>query len=351
MLMTVGIFSVVKFLALLRRAVQGNLPIDGLGLILTFKLATFLDVILTPAIFIAIMLMLMRWSRDNEMTIFAASGIGPLDYLFSAGSVAGGSALIVGALSLYVAPLAEFGYYHELEKFRLTTKSAPFKKGEFRQFEPGRNVLYYSQAPDDEFDPVRLFYLRTDDARQSITIAQSGAYEFDLDNLVERLEIRTGAQYQLEPDSGSFQEMEFESILDQNPAHGFEAGSTNIKTVPTVELIGADDLDSIAEFNWRVSKILSAILVVLLAFAWGTAAHHTKMGVNLVGALIVYFVYSSLLGFFTELVRKQDNTPGWLGTLPHFAMILLIAFIYLRSYFNRTSQMLTASRRSKVSEP
>lgn len=346
MLMTVGIFCVVKFLALLRRAVQGNLPVDGLGLILTFKLATFLDVILTPAIFIAIMLMLMRWIRDNEMTVFAASGIGPLDYLLSAGSVAGASALIVAFLSLFVAPLAEFGYHHELEKFRLTTKSAPFKKGEFRKIEPGDNVLYYSQVPIDEHDPVRLFYLRTDDTRQSITVANSGKYEFNLNNLVESIEIFDGAQYWIDLDSLDFREMEFESILDQTPAAEFSGRPTNFKAIPTLDLLGSDDLNDIAEFNWRVSKILSATLVVLLAFAWGTAASGTKLGINLVGALIVYFVYSSLLGFITDLVRKQDISSGWISTLPHLVMIALIVLIYLRSYSNRSSGIFVGTRRT-----
>lgn len=335
MLMTVGIFCVVKFLGLLRRAVQGNLPVDGLGMILIFKLATFLDVILTPAIYIAIMLMLIRWSRDNEMTVYATSGIGPLAYLFPASTVAAVSAIVVAALSIYVAPFAEFGYYHELEKFRLTTKSTPFKKGEFRQIDPGRNVLYYSPTPDDEFDAVRLFYLRTNDEHQSITIAQGGEYAFDLSNLVESIEIQNGAQYIIEFDSLSYQEMEFDSFTDQISVATFQESSISPKAKSTASLIRSDELEDVAELNWRISKILAVSLVVLLAFAWGTAASRAKLSINLVGALIVYFVYSSLLGFTTELVRKQDITSGWLSASPHIAMIALIAAIYLRSYYKR----------------
>ncbi len=346
MMMTVGIFSVVKFLGLLRRAVQGHLPIDGLGMILTFKLATFLDVILTPAVYIAIMLMLMRWSRDNEITIFATGGVGPLEYLMPAATVAAGAAFIVAILAFYIAPAAELGYQHELDKYRLTTKSAPFKKGEFRQLKRGRNVLYYSHLPDEEEDPVRLFYLRTDGDKQTLVTAQSGVYEFSLTDAIEKVEIRSGSKYWMDLDSLNFQETRFEVFTERIPAMALAENPLLPKAKPTARLLKSEDLQDKAELNWRLSKILAMALVVVLAFAWGTAAARSKMSVNLVGAVVVYFVYSSMLGFTTDQLREGQIHTGWLSASPHLVMIVLIAAIYVRSYTNRSFLSSIGSRRS-----
>ncbi len=346
MLMTVGIFSVVKFLGLLRRAVQGHLPIDGLGMILTFKLATFLDVILTPAVFIAIMLMLMRWSRDNEITIYATGGVGPLEYLIPAATVAAGAAFIVAVLALYIAPAAELGYQHELDKYRLTTKSAPFKKGEFRSLKRGQSMLYYSHFPDDVIDPVRLFYLQTEGDEQAIVTAELGSYVFELADAIEVVEIRNGSQYSIDLEELKFQETAFGSYTERIPALALAETPISAKAKPTARLLNSEDMLDSAELNWRLSKILAMALVVVLAFAWGTAAARSKMGVNLVGAVVVYFLYSSLLGFTIDLLREGEISTGWLSVSPHLALIALIIGIYFRSYYNRSLSSVFTSRRA-----
>ncbi len=346
MLMTVGIFSVVKLLALLRRAVQGHLPFEGLGMILTFKLTTFLDVILTPTIFIAVFLVLMRWNRDNEITIFATGGIGPFDYLRPAATVATVAAFVVALLAFFVTPAAELGYQHELEKYQLSTKKAPFEKGEFRSLNEGRDTLYYSPYLDQVKDPLRLFYLRDRESEESIIVAEKGIYEFNFSDGVENIEVNTGTQYWLDFDSLVFQETKFDSFVDQIPNFSFSESNLDVRAKATAEIIGSDDPQDKAELNWRISKVLAMGLVVMLAFAWGTAASRSKTAVNFIGAILVYFVYSSLLGFVADLNREGEINSNWLVALPHLAMLALIFVILLRSRYNRSFTSVVTPRRA-----
>ena len=346
LLMTVGIFSVVKLLALLRRAVQGHLPFEGLGMILTFKLTTFLDVILPPTIFIAVFLVLIRWNRDNEITIFATGGIGPFDYLRPAATVAAVAALVVALLAFFVTPAAELGYQHALEKYQLTTKSAPFKKGQFRSLNEGRDILYYSPYSDQVMDPVRLFYLRDRESEESIIVAEKGIYEFNFSDGVEKIEINTGTQYWMNFESLEFQETNFDSLVDQIPNFSFSDSKLDVKSKPTAEIIQSDAPRDKAELNWRISKVLAMGLVVMLAFAWGTAASRSKIAVNFIGAIMVYFVYSTLLGFVADLNREGDINSNWLVALPHLAMLTLIFVILLRSRYNRSFTSVVTPRRA-----
>ncbi len=349
MLMTVGIFAVVKLLALLRRVVQGHLPADGLGMIFTYKLATFLDVILMPAVFLAILFMLMRWNRDNEITIFATSGVGPLNYLKPAITVAAIATLVVAILSLYVTPAAELGYHHELEKFRLTQKSTPFEKGQFRQFDTGHNVIHYSSRAEDVTDPLRLFYLRTTAPGVSIVVAKEGSYEFDLINGVETVQVKNGTQYWLENDPLELQITEFATFTDRTPVETFSDTTINVKAKSTRQLIGSDNPADQAELHWRVTKILAVTLVVLLAFVWGTVVSRTYMNASFVGAVFVYFLYNSLLSFVADLLRDGKLHPGWLSELPHLVLMLLIVGIVWRAYSNRSFHAIMANRKVRTS--
>ncbi len=346
MLMTAGIFSVVKLLALLRRAVQGHLPFEGLGMILTFKLTTFLDVILTPTIFIAVFLVLMRWNRDNEITIFATGGIGPFDYLRPAATVATVAAFVVAVLAFYVTPAAELGYQHELEKYQLSTKNAPFEKGQFRSLNEGRDILYYSPYLDQVKDPVRLFYLRDQGNQESIIVAEKGIYDFNFSDGVEKIEINTGTQYWLNFDSLEFQQTKFDSYSDQIPNLSFSESNLDVRAKSTADIIGSDEPRDKAELNWRISKVLAMGLVVMLAFAWGTAASRSKTATNFIGAILVYFVYSSLLGFVADLNREGDINSNWIVALPHLALLTLIFVILLRSRYNRSFTSVVTPRRA-----
>ena len=346
MLMTAGIFSVVKLLALLRRAVQGHLPFEGLGMILTFKLTTFLDVILTPTIFIAVFLVLMRWNRDNEITIFATGGIGPFDYLRPAATVATVAAFVVALLAFYVTPAAELGYQHELEKYQLSTKNAPFEKGQFRSLNEGRDILYYSPYLDQVKDPVRLFYLRDQGNQESIIVAEKGIYDFNFSDGVEKIEINTGTQYWLNFDSLEFQQTKFDSYSDQIPNLSFSESNLDVRAKSTADIIGSDEPRDKAELNWRISKVLAMGLVVMLAFAWGTAASRSKTATNFIGAILVYFVYSSLLGFVADLNREGDINSNWIVALPHLALLTLIFVILLRSRYNRSFTSVVTPRRA-----
>ena len=71
------IFIVVRALGFLRQAAEGMIPVGSIFLLLLLKVMTYMDAILPLMVFIAILMVLDRWSRDNETIIMAASGYSP----------------------------------------------------------------------------------------------------------------------------------------------------------------------------------------------------------------------------------------------------------------------------------
>ncbi|MDE0309615.1 MAG: LptF/LptG family permease [Acidiferrobacterales bacterium] len=341
--MTIGIFAVVKFLGLLKRAVQGSLPVDGLGLILMLKVATFLDVILTPALYISILLVMIRWNRDNEITAYATAGIGPMAYFTPALLVAALSTFLVALCSFVVAPSAEMAYQDKVTNYRHSLRNIPFEEGRFRDFRGGRSVVYFGETNNVEpssaetapSDPVRLFYVVSEPHGKEITVAQDGQYHLDLNEKMETLQVINGIRYRISEKLRNYELTEFKSFTESIPIIEYELGSTVTRAKPTLQLIGSDLPGDIAELEWRISKVIVMPMVVLLAFAFGSSRLTSRMGANLVGAVLVYFIYGSLVGFIVDIERTQYFGIDVFLWLPHVLVALLIGWVVLRTHQNR----------------
>ena len=333
--MTVGIFTVVKFLGLLKRAVQGNLPVDGLGVILVLKLATFLDVILTPALYIAILLVMIRWNRDNEITAYATGGVGPLGYFSPAVTVAAIGTVIVAFCSFILAPTAEMSYQDRLENYKNNLRSIPFEEGRFRDYRGGQSVVYFSKREEGIDDPIRLFYVASRPDGTEIIVAQDGDYLVNLNDRTETLNVVKGNWYRISDESGSYDLTEFDSFSETIPIAEFELSTVATKAKPTLELIRSDSVSDQTELKWRISKVITMPLVVLLAFALGSCRMGSRVNTNLVGAVLIYFVYSSLVGFIADMDRIEIFGLDLLMWLPHAVILALIAWVVVRTHQNR----------------
>ena len=338
--MTIGIFAVVKFLGLLKRAVQGSLPIDGLGLILTLKVATFLDVILTPALYISILLVLIRWNRDNEITAYATGGIGPMGYSAPALIVAFFSTILVALCSFVIGPSAEMAYQKKVAGYRQSLKSIPFEEGRFRDFRGGRSVVYFGEKNSDgttdaDTNRIRLFYVISEPDSKEIIVAQDGEYTLNLNDKMETLNVVNGHRYRISQKLRSYELTEFTSFTESVPILEYELSTIITKAKPTLQLIGSNLPADVAELEWRISKVIVMPMVVLLAFAFGSSRITSRMSGSLVGAVLVYFVYGSLVGFIVDIERTRLFGIDVFLWLPHVFVALLIGWVVLRAHQNR----------------
>ncbi len=334
--MTVGIITVVKLLALLRRAVQGHLPVDGLGMIFALKLATFIDVILTPVLYIAILLVLIRWNRDHEITVYSTSGIGPLGYLVPAGILSAVAVVLISVFSLVISPMAELGYLKEIEIYKQSVKSLPFEKGQFRQIDSEQDVIYFGQHDEGQKDPIRIFYHTGSASEKIVTVAEYGTYSFDFGSGYESIEILNGTQYNLRPSDRTYRRADFSALRERIPTGKFKLDNILPKAKQTSQLVKSDEIEDRAELAWRLSKIITVPIVVMLAFIFGSSPRRFKSTLNLAGPILIYFIYSSLSGFTNDAIRNESLNSIHYQWLPHLAVLAIMVWILVCDYGNRS---------------
>lgn len=328
MVLTLGIFGIVKFLALLRRAVKGQLPVDGLGSLLMYKMITYLDIVFTPVLFIAILLVLFRWHRDKEITIYATAGIGPARYMRVASHIAVAAAAIVVVLSCIVSPFAERKFEQELDIYQEKTASAPFVPGKFVTVGTKPSVVYFSLEDESEIpEPIRLFYLKFKPDQQEIIVARNGGYEFDIEQAFGLIEISDGKKIKLSSDTDTYETASFDSYKELIPVETFKTSPLQPQMKSILSLIRSHDRLDYAELHWRLSKVVTIAIVVMLGFVIGTLKLSSRVGLHLLNAVAIYFLYNSLLGFLSDYIRYHHTVSVlW---VPHIAMILLIIWMYV----------------------
>ena len=340
LVVTGGVFGIVKFVGLLRRAVRGQVPIDGLETVLFLKMLSFLDVIITPVLYIAILLVLTRWNRDNEITIYAASGIGPTGYLISSFVVALAATFVVAFLSFYTSPYAERMYERELANYRHSVKLVRFDEGRFRTFGGGRNMVYYGQYKDANADPFRLLSVNEDKDGHEIVTAESGSRHPDPESNIHKVQVGKGIRYRLRSNSPTYEITKFDSYDEWIPVVANRSKKPSNKGLPTLALIRSGKTKDISELFWRISKVLTVPIVVLFAFVLGSSKMESRASVNLISAILIYFVYTSLLGFVSNSITNGSIVVSGILWVPHVAMVGLAVWIILRS--NRNKAVLPA---------
>ena len=145
------VFLVVRVLGFLRQAAEGVIPVDSIFLLLFLKVIAYMDVILPLMMFVATLLVLGRWSRDNELTIMAASGLGlshlvrPAAFLVLVGTI------IVGSFSILVGPMAVRSVGALEHELKTRTDIIGVSPGVFTETRAGRGV-YFVERVNKETD-------------------------------------------------------------------------------------------------------------------------------------------------------------------------------------------------------
>ena len=110
------------------------------------------------------------------------------------------------------------------------------------------------------------------------------------------------------------------------------------------DLRGTPGGDAAAEWEWRLSK--PVLVFVLSVYAMVLAYTDARRGrlANLFGAVLVYFIYSNLLGLGQTLIKK-GQTPAGLGLWWIHALMLVIA-VYLFYQRNRNQPLFARPARA-----
>ncbi len=328
-----------RFVDYLADAAAGDLPANLILQMLFMKILSMLPRLLPAALLLGVILALARMTQDRELTVISSSGIADsrtISTIFRLSVVYAG---IVFLISFYLSPWAEAEVRALARRAEVESDISGISAGQFREFSKGDMVVYVeqlnrlSQKMQDVFLQIRqneqLSLLRSDSAVLQMKPETGSRY----------VVFANGHRYIGEPGQEDYQITRYRTyavLLEQGQREGDPGW---MEAIPTSRLLHSDQLIYQAELQWRISFVIAAILLPLLAFGVNQYASRDSRYVSVFICILVYLIYSNLLGVSRTLL-KRGEIPAfvglwWVHLLLLLTIFLLINFRSLRTLFRQ----------------
>lgn len=330
-LVLVAITLSTLFIRLLGDAARGKLAVDAVLAFLGFGLLNLLPVLLSLALFIAVIMTLSRSYRENEMVVWFNAGLGLTAWIRPVLYFALPVVFAIALLNLAVIPWA----LQKKNEYRQVLNSrddlSAISPGMFAESKRADKVYFVEGFSQTGSRVKNVFMQSIENRKLGVVVAREG-FHTQLANGERYLVLEHGRRYEGTPGQADYKIAEFERYwMRIEPYIAAQRQEGEPKALPTGKLLRNPTPANMAEFVWRWSFPISAIVLVLMAIPLSFVNPRAGRSFSLVIALLIYVIYNNLLGVAEAWVSQQRIPPlaGMWGV--HLVMVaLLVAMFYQR---------------------
>lgn len=315
-----------RFIKYLAQAAAGQLDPGVLFMIMGYRLPGFIVLILPLGMFLGILLAYGRMYLDSEMAVLAATGISDRKILGYTQGSALLVALLVGGLSLWIAPagvLKTQQLFHEQDAL---TEFDTLAAGRFQALGSGQRVTYAGGLSQDRTELETIFIAeRTGtgtDASVSVLVADTGRQEINTDGS-RYLVLKDGYRYDGRPGAADFRTIQYDTYGVLLPKPEVVTEVTDREAMTIAHLLGSTDLKNRAELQWRIAIPLLVPIVAFFAVPLSRVNPRQGRFLKLLPAVVLYMAYLVLL-VSARGWMESGKMPAALGLWWVHGLFLLI---------------------------
>lgn len=320
---------------LLGRAARGEQSETVVYILLGFQTLAKLDVLLPLAFYLGILLTLSRWYRDSEMTVLAACGVGLMHFMRPAmilGLIIG---IVVSVGAFYLTPLAIRQIENVKNQSAHRSDESLISPGVFTE-SAGKGRIFYAEKVLDNGDLQGVFVSSMEQGKEGVIVARTGHSSTDPKTGDKFLALHDGTLYDGVPGEPGYRILEFEVYNLRLEPKLIAQAPVPTGGLPTITLLGQlTDRTINAELHWRLGKTIALFILTLYAMALAYTDVRRGRLSNLFVAIVVYFVYSNLLGIGETMLQNGSVSPAVGLWWVHGGMVLVAVYLLLQRSQNR----------------
>lgn len=317
------------FARVLQQVANGSFPASVMFQVLGLNMLDGLSNLLPLAGFLGVFWALGRMYRESEMHVLASSGMGPTGLLRPVGILAAVLAVLVGIVSMWLGPWAARTSDTLVADANRSVIAAGLDAGRFTPL-PGKggiifvdslsrdgsmlgNTLMVTERPGKDNGPPVI----------KLVTGKSGELYQDTSGDGRYLSLHDGWQYEVPLGADNWRKMQYarndaslsnvqNDDSDEDPAH----------TLDTLTLSRATGADARAEFAWRVTVPLMAVVLMMLSLPMSRQTPREPRYGRMLLAVAAFFLYFNLLALCRSQIVKghwHNAGPMWLVSLLVFA--------------------------------
>ncbi|MGC9163265.1 MAG: LPS export ABC transporter permease LptF [Thiomonas sp.] len=336
------LFTVVITLMLIRilgQASDGQASPQDVFLLIGLTALSYLQIVITLSLFLAVLLTFTRLWLDSEMIIWRTTGVGWARLMGSVLRFSWPILLLIAALTLFAWPWANQQSTALRIRFEQRSDIARVAPGQFRESASGKRVFFIDKGAQAGGVAHDIF-IRDETSGQTVLITAQSAQVQRIDGQ-PFLVLRKGNRYAHTPGQPDYTITAFESLemrLDAASGLGTMAPPKNgpvnwltqpDRNVPTQYLFNPAVSNWLGELSWRLGVPLSAALLALMALPLASGSVRTGRAGSLIAAILIYLIYFNLInvlqGWISE--RRVGFASGFV-LLHGAALLFLLALLW-----------------------
>ncbi|MCI6863977.1 LPS export ABC transporter permease LptF [Anaerobiospirillum succiniciproducens] len=347
LLVLVVAFAGQTAVKLMTEVAVGSFPPRLIALFMFYSMPQFLTYLFPLTLYTAVIITLGRICSDSEMVVMKAVGYSSKRIMMVVLLLGVLSASAVGYISLTLSAKASTAAY-ALEKQVLTDPEfLPIESGRFVNF--GKYNVYVENVNNngrDDKDVSNIYVIEmagSGGPTTSITAADEGHIALDEDG-VRWLELKNGRRYEYMPD-GTMRRARFEEFKAPVSANVTEDVKMYraISMMSTTELLNSDSRIANLEAQWRISPILTTLVVCLIAVPLSMVNPRQGRFARLAPAILIYLAYYLLLLSVLNFIKTEN-----LGLYPGLYLVPVLFLICVALPLNMPKTYLKHIHQSKI---
>ena len=318
-----------KFIRILAQAIEGNIASETVLALLGFKIVVAATTFLPAALFMAILMVLGRMYREQEMAAIASAGGGVFTIYRAVFWLVLPLSICAGGLSMYASPWAEAQSELLMHQDRENADIRGISAGRFSEYSDGE-LIFYTENVDPSGKMQKVFVQNKQGDKLGVVNAEYGRLEYlpgGLYLILEQGERVQGIPGQKDYTIETFKEY---AVLVEKKAIAFVQ---HLESMPSEKLWHSKDIADIAHIQDRLNAPFGVLLLAFLAVPLAKSSPRGGVYGSVLIAFGIYFAYANLQRVNHSWVMNQ-TLPAWLGYFWVEALLLAIGLILLMRLYS-----------------
>ncbi|MFI3137070.1 MAG: LPS export ABC transporter permease LptF [Methylococcaceae bacterium] len=310
-----------KFISILKMAVTGQLSADTLLHFFGLKVVVVAISLLPVTLFMAILMVLGRMYRDQEMAALASAGVGVGAVYRAIFMVVTPIFFIALWLAMVSAPWAEAQMKQLIHKDAETADIRGVSPGRFSEYSHGDLVVYVQGIGKDK-QLQGIFVQDRQHDKLAIITATSGTMKELADG--RYIVLKNGERVQGAPGKADFITEHFDEYAVRIERHPTEVQYEQ-EAVDSLVLWGSGRLLDMVELQRRFAVPLGIVVLAFLAVPLAKMAPRGGVYGNMLLAFLIYFSYENSRKIAHSWILS-DKIPVWSGYAAVYIVLLVVGF-------------------------
>ena len=323
-----AIIFTTQMIRILGRAARGEVAAEAVFAYLGFGVLDHLPILLSLALFIAVLMVLSRAYRESEMVIWFTAGVGLTGFIRPVLTFAAPVLVLITVLSLLLLPWAAERKAHYRKLLEQRSETSMIAPGVFSESRRSDRVFFVESLGGVGTEVRNVFVQSSTGDRMEVIFALHGYQEATPEGH-RYLVLLQGRRYEGPGGAADFNTLEFGKYAVRIAQPSADVTEPEVQALSMRELASRGRPYHWSEVFRRCAIPLGAVILALLAIPLSFVNPRAGRSANMGLAVLVYMASNNLAGIGQAWVAQGKlSFAGAMLGVHGFLLAALIGFFY-----------------------